>query len=112
MRALLLVATLVVGAIGLAVVDRESGVSRWLELRRDLAEARARIERLSWEAADLQRQIQALEGGGFALERAIREDLDLAKPGEVVIYFGSQQEIASRPHGSGWPESRPLDRGE
>jgi cell division protein FtsB len=111
-RAILLVVTLLVGAIWLAVVDRESGGLKWLELRGDLVAARVRIEQLSQEAADLQRQIEALEEGGFPLERAIREDLGLARPGEVVFQFGTQRESGRAPHGAARPELRPSDRGE
>ena len=112
MRAILLVATLLVGAIWLAVADRESGGLKWLELRGDLAAARVRIDQLSQEAADLQRQIEALEGGGFPLERAIREDLGLARPGEVVVQFGTRRESDRSPPGSARPEPGSSDRGE
>jgi cell division protein FtsB len=57
-------------------------------LRADLAERDARIEKLSSEIALLRAQVGDLESDPFALERAIREDLGLAKPGEVIVRFG------------------------
>jgi cell division protein FtsB len=39
-----------------------------------------RVETLEFE-------INALETDPFALERAIREDLELARPGEIVVRF-------------------------
>jgi cell division protein FtsB len=38
----------------------------------------------------LRAEVRALERDPFSLERAIREDLDLAKPGEVIVRFGSK----------------------
>ncbi len=109
MRAILLIPMLVAGALGLAAADRESGVLKWLELRGDLAAAHARIEQLRRETAELQRQIEALEVDPFASERAIREDLDFARPGEVVVRFGHRSQGGDRPRRL---ESRPHHRGE
>jgi cell division protein FtsB len=46
------------------------------------------------ETHALRAEIEALESQPFALERAIREDLELARPGETVVRFGRNE-----PHG-------------
>ncbi len=74
----------------LAVVDRHAGLGTWLELRGELRASRIRIDRLHREVEALRAEVRALERDPFSLERAIREDLDLAKPGEVIVRFGSK----------------------
>ena len=79
---------LVLGAVvGIAVTDTESGTSMWLRLQGDVAEASGRVDALVRENSDLKAQIDALESDPFALERAIREDLELARSGEIVVRF-------------------------
>ncbi len=81
-------APLVLGAVaGIAVADGDSGVRMWFRLRDDVAEARARVAVLAERRAELEAQIEGLESQPFALERAIREDLGLARPGEIVVRF-------------------------
>lgn len=87
LRSSLLVLGLAAFAATLVVVDRDSGAGTWLRLRSELAESRARIERLEAETSSLQRQIEDLRSEPWAIERAIREDLDLARPGEVLVRF-------------------------
>ena len=76
-------------AVGLLVTltDQTSGLSTWLRLSAELGDSRARIVALEAETAELRAEISALSGNEFALERAIREDLELARPGEVVVRF-------------------------
>ncbi len=81
-------APLVLGAVaGIAVADGESGIPMWFRLRDDVAEASQRVQVLTRRNAALQTQIDALEREPFALERAIREDLGLARPGEILVRF-------------------------
>jgi cell division protein FtsB len=68
-----------------AAFDERSGLPAWQRLRADLASARARIEVLRGDIEALRGEAEALEGDPFALERAIREDLGLARPGESVV---------------------------
>jgi cell division protein FtsB len=70
-----------------ALVDAETGVARWLELRDGLARSGDRVERLMVENESLRREIELLEQDPTAIERVIREELDQALPGEVVIRF-------------------------
>ena len=70
-----------------AMLDPDSGLEIWLELRRDLGVSDARIERLKRENEALRVEIATLESEPDALDRAIREELDLALPGEIVVRF-------------------------
>jgi hypothetical protein len=93
-------APLVLGAVvGIAVADSESGIPMWFRLRDDVAEAAERVQLLARRNAALRDQIQALQGEPFALERAIREDLGLARPGEVVVRFARNGPGRSSPNG-------------
>lgn len=62
----------------------------WLELRQELRESERRISQLQSEAKTLQSEIEALEDDPLAVERAIREVLKLARPGETVVRFVDQ----------------------
>ncbi len=94
---------LAVCAATLVVVDRDSGVGTWLRLRSELAESSTRIRQLEAETVSLRRQIEELRTHPWAIERAIREDLDLARPGEVLIRF--------RPASTGEAGRASADRG-
>jgi len=87
LRAALLVPLLAVAGIGIAALDADSGLRTWLDLRRDLAEGRATIARLERGNEEFRREIEALESDAFAVERAIREELGWARPGEAVVEF-------------------------
>jgi cell division protein FtsB len=76
---------LLVLASGHAALDEEAGIRCWLHLRSELAEARARIEGLQGEIAELRLEAQRLEEDDFATERAIREELEYARPGQTVL---------------------------
>jgi cell division protein FtsB len=79
---------LLLGAVAvIAATDQGAGVPAWRGLRGDLARANARVETLEAETEALRAQIDALENEPFALEQAIREDLVLARPGEVIVRF-------------------------
>lgn len=77
-----------VGSI-LALLDQDSGLSIWLELRRDLETSDERVAQLERENEALRGEIAILENEPAALDRAIREELDLVLPGEVVVRFES-----------------------
>jgi len=81
-------APLLLGAVaGIAVADGESGVPMWFRLRDDVEDASRRVAVLAEHNRALAAEIEALEQEPFALERAIREDLGLARPGEIVVRF-------------------------
>ena len=87
MKALTL-GTFVIAAIAVsAMLDSDTGLPIWLELRRDLAVSNTRVEQLVRENEALRGEIAILESEPAALDRAIREELDLVLPGEVVVRF-------------------------
>jgi cell division protein FtsB len=85
LKGLLLIPALVGVALVCAAVDDGSGIRRSYRLRSDLHVAEQRVAALQVEIDALRRQVTALEGEPFAMERAIREDLDFARPGETVV---------------------------
>ncbi|MBW2268271.1 MAG: septum formation initiator family protein [Deltaproteobacteria bacterium] len=71
--------------LAVAALDEESGLARWTHLRAELADADVRIGVLEREVSALRREAVRLESEPFAIERAIREELELARPGQQVI---------------------------
>jgi cell division protein FtsB len=67
------------------LLDREAGIGRWLDLRRDAAAAQRRIEAARVRIDRREAEAAALRDDPVALEAAIREDLGLARPGEWVV---------------------------
>ncbi len=90
MRAFLLAPIFVAAVFVLAVSDRDSGLPKWLQVRSELRESTSRIALLREEIETLEVEVEALRSDPFAIERAIREDLELAKPGETVVRFPSR----------------------
>ena len=90
LRAHWLVPTILGIGLVLSLADGESGLLPWYELRQELEGSRDRIATLGQRVESLDHEISALERDPFALERAIREELELARPGEVVIRFSPQ----------------------
>ncbi len=72
-------------ALLLAAFDHESGIRKWLDLRGDVREARGRISEVRDEVDRLRAEAHALEHDDFAIERAIREELEYARVGETVV---------------------------
>lgn len=105
MRGVLLGALLVTAVLGMAIVDQDSGLRTWLRLRHDVAQSQARVHELRVEVAELELQVTALREDPFAEERAIREVLGMAMPGEVILRFGDDGWSMD---GSEVPVSRPL----
>ena len=88
-----------------ALLDHESGVGIWLGLREDLSGSAARIAQLHRENNEMRDEIQMLEAEPAALDRAIREELDLALPGEIVVRFTPPERSEERTpvmNGEGW----------
>ena len=80
--------TCIIGIVAaMALLDPERGLGIWLEMRGDLSAAMARVERLEGQNEALRHEIRTLEQEPAALDRAIREELDLVLPGEVVVRF-------------------------
>ena len=71
-----------------ALLDGETGLRIWRELKADLEMSQARVALLADENDSLRQEIETLESEPAAIDRAIREELDLALPGEIVVRFG------------------------
>ncbi len=85
MRRLLLIPAIVALAVAYAMLDEASGIRAWLRLRSHLVASAGRIDDLRREVNALREESDALKHDPFATERAIREDLELAKPGETIV---------------------------
>jgi cell division protein FtsB len=74
-------------ALGLARagLDEDSGVRQWLYLRSELEQAEGRIAGLEAEVEALRGEAKQLETDDYALERAIREELELVQPGQTLV---------------------------
>jgi cell division protein FtsB len=88
---------LVFAAAGWTVADERSGLPACRRLRADLGSAQGRIEVLRRDIDALQREADALDGDAFAIERAIREELGLARPGEAVVRLAAGRSAAAAP---------------
>ena len=75
-----------------AGLDADTGLRSWWRLQSDLAGAERRIAALKSEVAALEAEALALVDEGFALEKAIREDLEYARSGETVVRLPRVQE--------------------
>jgi cell division protein FtsB len=84
------------------LLDQDSGVAIWLELRADLAGASSRLEALSDQNDALRREVEQLETDPTAIYRAIREELDLALPGEMIVRFVRERGPAVAPVERSW----------
>ena len=85
-----------VAAVGVyAAIDDGSGLRSWLRLRSDLEVSRARIEGLRDDVAQLSKEAEALQNQTFALERAIREELEYTRPGETLVRLPRTTDRAS-----------------
>ena len=93
MRGVLWVPILLVGAAVHAALDGEAGIPAWLRLRGELEEAKVRMEELRGEIERLRGEAAALEEDPFAIERAIREDLALVRPGETLVRWAQRDPL-------------------
>lgn len=84
MRSWLWVPACVGVALFVAVADTNSGLLTWWQLRGQLDEAETRMAEARDSIEALRSEAEALEADDFAIERAIREDLKRARPGETV----------------------------
>ena len=77
--------------------DPDTGVRSWWRLRGDHAAAQERIAELERDIRALRAEAKALRRDPLAQERAIREDLGFARPGETVIRLpGSDSSLPTR----------------
>ena len=96
MRGWLWIPALAGMVLAVALLDGDSGLGTWLRLRAELADAHGRIAGIRDEADSLARQADALEGDDFAIERAIREELEYARSGETLLRLLREDDVSSR----------------
>lgn len=84
-RSVLIALALVCAAVAYAWLVPESGFPTWLRLRDEVSRAEARIHALEQQNSALREEVTALAQDPFAQERAVRETLGWARPGEVVV---------------------------
>jgi cell division protein FtsB len=85
MRSLWTIPLLAAAALVFAWIDGDAGLRAWWDLRGEVGEAQQRIEALRSDVAARQRDAADLEDDEFAIERAIRERLEYARPGETIV---------------------------
>ncbi len=84
-RRLLWIPALLGAGLLYAALDDAAGLQTWLRLDAELRAKRTRIDALRDELVALRHQKETLTDDPIAIERAIREDLEWARPGEVVV---------------------------
>ena len=72
-------------ALGLALVDGDSGLRTWWALRADLERTEERMAALRQEVVSLEERTGGFRDDPFLEERAIRERLEYARPGETIV---------------------------
>jgi cell division protein FtsB len=85
MKRLALTLGIVLVAAVWAVLDPNAGIRSWWELRRELGEATQRADAARAELGQLEAEAQQLRDDPLAIESAIRADLGLARPGEIIV---------------------------
>jgi cell division protein FtsB len=95
-KGLLLAAALVAAALVYAAFDSDAGIGKWLHLRGELRESQARNAGLRAEITALETEANALEQGGFAVERAIREELGFVRADETLLRLPRDDHSSAR----------------
>ena len=85
MKPLLIIPALFAAALIYISADRAAGLSTWMRDRDALENSEEQIARLEAEIVQLKTEVGRLERDPFAIERAIREDLEWARAGETVV---------------------------
>jgi cell division protein FtsB len=88
-KPLLIIPVLLAAALIYISADRGSGLSTWMRDRDALDNSTEQIERLEAEIVQLKAEVGRLESDPFAIEQAIREDLEWARAGEIVVRIPS-----------------------
>ena len=96
MRRLWLIPLVVLIALAYALFDARSGVGQARRLQNDLDAAHARIGALRAKNERLREEAKDLREDPFARERALREDLGLARPGEILVRIPREESQSPR----------------
>jgi cell division protein FtsB len=95
-RRLWLIPLVLLLALGYALIDGRAGFGEARRLEGDLQEANARIAALRARNESLQAEAKSLRSDPFARERALREDLELARPGEILVRIPREESQTPR----------------
>jgi len=93
---LLIIPVLLAAALIYISADRGAGLSTWMRDRDALESSTEQIARLEAEIVQLKAEVALLERDPFAIERAIREDLEWARPGETLVRIPSDPDSNPR----------------
>jgi cell division protein FtsB len=75
---------LVVGGVVFGFAGGEYGTLDWWQLRRQVRDERAAVERLKLEIDSLRQEAEALERDPVTQERVAREAFGMLRPGEIL----------------------------
>lgn len=92
--------TILAFALFLLAVHDIFGSHGLIAMRRteaQLRELRGEIDRLNHENNDLNKQVQALRTDPKAVERIAREEMGLARPGEMIFKIPEQSQESAAP---------------
>jgi cell division protein FtsB len=84
-KPLLIIPVLLAAALLYLSADRGAGFSTWMRDRDALENSTDQIAQLEAEIDRLKAEVGRLESDPFAIERAIREDLEWARAGETLV---------------------------
>ena len=84
-KLLLIIPALLSAALIYISADRGTGLSAWMRDRDALESSEEQIARLEAEIVHLKAEVGRLERDPFAIERAIREDLEYARADETLV---------------------------
>lgn len=68
----------------LSFLFSREGISELQRARRRVADLEARIQQLERENGELEAEIRSLKESTYAMERIAREDLGMAREGEII----------------------------
>jgi len=76
-----------IAALALLLADSETGLVPLAMLEEEVQAQRDRVEELREERQELVQQVRALRVDAFAIEAVAREQLGMARPGELIIRY-------------------------
>ncbi len=77
---------LAIVTVPLRILDHQ-GLPRYRALKDELRQIESRNERLRREVSDFSREVTALRGDPEAIERIARDELGMARDGELIFQF-------------------------
>ena len=103
----LAVATSLVGALAYHVICGEHGYLAYRSERQRYEALQKQTLQMEQENQALQKHIDALKSDPKAVEKVAREQLHMAKPGEIVITYPEAQPKEQAPPNSSTPTATP-----